>query len=204
MKNPASGFGSGKHEAYVATTVAAPTAQDSAASGMVAADSCSTARSNVQRIAELETEALLRRSRVDRLWDAFVTMAGGSWFALCHVAWFGGWIAVNRGLVPGIEPFDPYPFNLLTMVVSLEAIFVTIGVLNSQNRMTRQADRRAHLDLQINLLAEGESTATLRLLRHIAQHLNIPIEDSDRQDGDLATDTDIGNVVRELDRQLPE
>jgi uncharacterized membrane protein len=171
-------------------------------SARVSGQASPTTRANVQCIADLESEVLLRRSLVDRLWDTVVTIAGGSWFAAVHVVWFAGWIAVNRGSIRGIEPFDPYPFNLLTMVVSLEAIFVTIGVLNSQNRMTRQADRRAHLDLQINLLAEAESTATLRLLRRIAEHLDVPTS-PDKQDDELATQTDISNLARELDRQLP-
>ena len=72
-----------------------------------------------------------------------------------------------------IEPFDPYPFSLLTMIVSLEAIFLSIWILISQNQMTRQADRREHLDLQINLLAEQESTATLRAVHGIAHHLGV-------------------------------
>ncbi len=160
-------------------------------------------RTNVQRIAELEIEALHRRSIVDRLWDTLVTIAGGSWFAAFHVIWFTAWIAVNRGYVKGFKPFDPYPFNLLTMIVSLEAIFVTIAVLNSQNRMTRLADRRMHLDLQINILAEAESTATLRLLRHIAEHLHVPSEDTCDQNDELVTETDVSSLARELERQLP-
>ena len=134
-------------------------------------------KANIRSIADLEMEALHRRSVADRVWDTLGSIAGGSWFvAAFHVIWFAAWIAVNRGYVRGIKPFDPYPFNLLTMIVSLEAIFVTIAVLNSQNRMTRLADRRTHLDLQINMLAEAESTATLRLLRQIAKHLKLPVE----------------------------
>jgi uncharacterized membrane protein len=133
-------------------------------------------KANIRRITDLEMEALHRRSVADRVWDTLGSIAGGSWFAAFHVIWFAAWIAVNRGYVRGIKPFDPYPFNLLTMIVSLEAIFVPIAVLNSQNHMTRLADRRTHLDLQINMLAEAESTATLRLLRQIAEHLKLPVE----------------------------
>ena len=60
------------------------------------------------------------------------------------------------------EPCDPFPFNLLTTIVSLEAIFLTLFVLVSQNRMSREADKRAQLDLQVNLLAEKEATMILR------------------------------------------
>jgi uncharacterized membrane protein len=76
------------------------------------------------------------------------------WFAvriLANVGWFG------------IEPFDPFPFGLLTTIVSLEAIFLSTFVLVSQNRQSAIADRRAQLDLQINLLAEYEVTRLLKL-----------------------------------------
>ena len=72
--------------------------------------------------------------------------------------------------------FDPFPFSFLTMVVSLEAIFLAIFVLISQNRMARLADHRAHLDLQINLRAEQEITTTLKLVQEIRAHLGIASE----------------------------
>jgi hypothetical protein len=65
-----------------------------------------------------------------------------------HVAWFVGWIALNRGLL-GIAPFDPFPFGLLTMIVSLEAIFLATFVLLSQNRQALQTDQRARIDWAI-------------------------------------------------------
>jgi uncharacterized membrane protein len=119
------------------------------------------------------------------------------------VVWFIVWIGVNAGWVRGFGPFDPFPFNLLTMVVSLESIFLSIWILISQNQMTRQAERRAHLDLQINLLAEQESTATLRIVRRIAEHLHVerercPVDDS------LAEETDIERLVSKMDEALPD
>jgi uncharacterized membrane protein len=161
-------------------------------------------RSNIQKIADLENEHLNQRTLSERIGDRLVAMAGTGGFALAHVVWFAAWIAVNRGWLGGIEPFDPYPFNLLTMIVSLEAIFITIGVLISQNRMARQADRRAHLDLQINLLAEQESTATLRLLARIAERLGIEPEHAvKKEQAQLEAETDIKQLVTELDKKLP-
>jgi uncharacterized membrane protein len=87
-----------------------------------------------------------------------------------HVLWFGVWVTVNSGMVGGIRPFDPFPFPFLTMTVSLEAIFLALFVLASQHRLSRQADKRSHLDLQIDLLAEREMTAVLQLLQDIASH----------------------------------
>ena len=90
-----------------------------------------------------------------------------------HVLWFGLWVSVNVGLIPGVTPFDPFPFPFLTMTVSLEAIFVAWFVLASQNRLARESDKRSHLNLQIDMLTEREMTAVLRLLQDIARHLEV-------------------------------
>ena len=116
-----------------------------------------------------------------------------------HAAWFAIWIVINTGLVPGLDPFDPFPFPFLTMTVSLEAIFLALFVLSSQNRLARQADKRAHLDLQIDLLAEREMTAVLKLLRDITTHLNVKTSEPLAQILDLAKKTDIHDLTHKLD-----
>ena len=161
------------------------------------------AASNVEKIARLEAEQLHRRSFFERAGDRAVAIAGRGWVAGLHLVWFVGWIAVNTGKVSGLAPFDPYPFNFLTMVVSLEAIFVTLAVLNNQNRMTYLADKRAHLDLQVNLLAEQESTATLRLLQRVAEKLGVSPEEVGQVEA-LAQETDVAELVTEMDETLPE
>ena len=157
---------------------------------------------NIHTVAKLEEEALLRRSAVERFGDRVVPFAGSATFMLLHVVWFGVWIAMNRGMVPGVPIFDPYPFNLLTMTVSLEAIFITIAVLNTQNRMARQSDRRAQLDLQINMLAEQESTAALHLLQRIAEQLGVSV--GQPPPAELAEQTNVEDLVEKLDEKLPE
>src|SRR5215203_197095 len=107
---------------------------------------------NVRLVAELEEQALATRSSGEKIGDAASRAIGSMPFVLGHSVWFAAWILLNLGAFPGIEPFDEFPFGLLTLVVSLEAIFLSLFLLISQNRMTRQADKRAHLDLQINLL----------------------------------------------------
>ena len=161
------------------------------------------AASNVEKIAQLEAEQLHRRSFFERVGDRAVAIAGSGWVAFFHLLWFAGWIVVNAGGVPGIEPFDPYPFNFLTMIVSLEAIFITLAVLNNQNRMTHQADKRAHLDLQVNLLAEQESTATLRLLQRVAEKLGVSPEELHQVEA-LTEETDVAEILTKLDGTLPE
>jgi len=96
-----------------------------------------------------------------------------------------------------MPPFDPFPFPFLTMTVSLEAIFLALFVLASQNRLSRQADKRSHLDLQIDLLAEREMTAVLQLLQDIARHLDVQTTVTPEQLRDLMKKT---NVRRLTDR----
>lgn len=97
-------------------------------------------------------------------------------FVYIHLAWFGFWILANAGWF-GIPKFDPFPYGLLTMVVSLEAIFLSAFVLISQNRMDAENQRRADLDLQIGLLAEHEMTRALKMLDEIRGHLGITSKD---------------------------
>ena len=97
-----------------------------------------------------------------------------------------------------MAPFDPFPFPFLTMTVSPEAIFLALFVLASQNRLARQADRRSHLDLQIDLLAEQEMTAVLRLLRDIAEHLKVETSVTAEQLRDLARKTDLQRLTHRM------
>lgn len=157
---------------------------------------------NVYTIARLEAEQLVARSLGERASDRIARIAGNGWCLLLHAAIFALWIGINAGMVPALPVVDPYPFSALTTAVSLEAIFLAIVLLISQNRMTRQADRRAHLDLQINLLAEQETTATLRILRLISERLGIPPEAAGVET-DLEASTDVERIATELDRKLP-
>lgn len=158
---------------------------------------------NVRQIARLEEQQLHARSASERLAGAVTRAAGTAVFAVAHIVWFASWILINSGRVEGIKPFDLYPFNLLTMIVSLEAIFLSIWILISQNQMTRQADRRAHLDLQVNLLAEQESTATLRAVHGIAQHLGVDPA-MYLTDAPLAEETDIEHLASRMDETMPD
>ena len=107
---------------------------------------------NVDQIARLEEQKLQARSKSERIAGAVTRAPGTAVFAVAHLVWFASWMLINsRRVTTLIEPFDPYPFSLLTKIVSLEAIFLSIWILISQNQMTRQADRRAHLDLQVNV-----------------------------------------------------
>jgi uncharacterized membrane protein len=123
-------------------------------------------RRNVETVSKLEEAARGQRTRTDRVAEVIADFCGSMTFVWAHVIWFGGWIVFN--LLPGIKHVDPFPYTFLTLVVSLEAIFLSTFILISQNHDSRVSEKRNHLDLQINLLSEQENTQMLRILQQIA------------------------------------
>ena len=156
---------------------------------------------NIKAIARLEKRAAQRHTYGERVAATVTQFAGSAVFIVVHVVWFILWIAANANLIPGIVTWDPFPYSFLTLVVSLEAIFLSLLVLMTQNRLTRDADKRAQLDLQINLLAEQESTATLQMLEKICQHLGVNIEAEIQ--AQLSKNTDVNMLARTLEEKLP-
>jgi uncharacterized membrane protein len=155
----------------------------------------------IRAIAQLEREDHESRSFVDRISASITRKAGSGTALLIHALWFIVWVVANLGLF-GVEPFDPFPFSLLTTIVSLEAIFLTLFVLIAQNRMAHEADRRAELDLQINLLAEQEDTMILRILHDISSHLGLKSAAS-KDLAELLKETRLDELSRKLDKALP-
>jgi len=94
------------------------------------------------------------RSTQDRVADAITAFAGTMLFVYIHALWFAVWIALNEGLLGRAGIFDPYPYGLLTMIVSLEAIFLSTFVMVSQNRQATRENVRADLDFETNLRSE--------------------------------------------------
>jgi uncharacterized membrane protein len=131
-------------------------------------------RKNISAISEMQRRDVAARKPQERISDSITRFSGSTLFVILHVIWFGLWILLNIGLVhvPRLSEFDPFPFGLLTMIVSLEAIFLSTFVLISQNRMSALSEKRAELDLQVNMLAEQKAAKTLELLEHIAQQLD--------------------------------
>jgi uncharacterized membrane protein len=103
-----------------------------------------------------DERALVRRVRSsqDRISDAITAFSGSMAFIYLHVAWFGFWILANEGAFGQSAIFDRYPFGLLTMIVSLEAIFLSTFVMISQNRAAQREDLRSALDFETNLRSE--------------------------------------------------
>jgi uncharacterized membrane protein len=154
---------------------------------------------NVEAIKAWERDTLLSRSRAEQIADWVAGTGAGGPVLILHVVWFGCWVSANVGWIPGVTPFDPFPFPFLTMAVSLEAIFLAWFVLASQNRLSRQTDKRSHLNLQIDLLTEREMTAVLQLLQDIARHLDVRTSVTTEQLRDLARKTDLRSLTTRVE-----
>jgi uncharacterized membrane protein len=153
---------------------------------------------NIKTILSLRQADSARRTFQERMADMITDFSGRMAFVFFHIIWFGIWIALNLGIF-GIKPFDPYPFGLLTMVVSLEAIFLSTFVLISQNRLSAEADRRADLDLQMNILTEYELTRVLKMLDAIQDKIGIENE-NDRELAELERNVHPEDVLKEIKR----
>jgi uncharacterized membrane protein len=125
-------------------------------------------RRNVDRVVGLEAAEHRKASTADRIADAITVFSGSIQFVWVTVTLVGGWIAVNL-VLPKPERIDPFPYPLLTLVLSVEAIFLAIFILMSQNRAARISEKRSHLDLQLNLLSEQENTKMLEMLEQIGK-----------------------------------
>lgn len=165
---------------------------------------CDAVRKNIETVVKLDERSLQDRSVSERLADSIGTFCGSMSFVVLHVAIFGFWIAVNLGLVLGIREFDKFPFLLLSVAVSIEAIFLSTFVLIKQNRMSRRAEVRANLDLQINLLTEKEITLALQMLQIIAARLGIVEKSQPEEFHELSTETAVEDLATQLQEKLPE
>ena len=147
---------------------------------------------NVSKIEGIEQRAVT--NGLSESIAALVTRTSGSMpYVWLHVVWFSAWVTVNSGWTP-IEPFDEFPFSLLTMIVSLEAIFLSVFVLMSENRQAMVADRRAKMDLQINLLSEQEITKLMKLVSEIHDQV-LPDQDHDPETEKMKQETHVEAIA---------
>jgi len=132
-------------------------------------------RSNIVKVVNIEEQERARRTTGEKIAEVIASFCGSMTFVYVHVIWFGGWIILNS-VLPYFH-FDPFPYTFLTLVVSLEAIFLSTFILISQNHETKLTERRNHLDLQINMLAEQENTKMLEILQLVAAKVGVSDED---------------------------
>ncbi len=152
-------------------------------------------------IKSFKAKANAKRSPAEKFADWLTSRFGSITFLAVNAIWFVVWISINTGKIPFIQPFDPYPFGFLTMVVSLEAIFLAIIVLISQNREARIGELREEIELQINTIAEGEVTKLINLVVMLLDKQGINIE-QDPELKKMLRPIDNAQIERQLEKEL--
>jgi uncharacterized membrane protein len=159
----------------------------------------SVVHKNIASLTAVRRQENAARPATDRIADAITAFAGSMWCVYVHALAFGVWLLLNARFVPFPYKWDPYPYVMLAMTASVEAIFLSTFILVTQNRMQRTADRRAELDLQISLLAEHELTRAIRLIDSIAVHLHAPRLGQSELD-EIKHDVNPEKVARQIER----
>lgn len=145
----------------------------------------------------IKAKADAKRTKMEKMADSMTANLGSSKFFLLNVILFVGWILINTNRIKGLEVFDPFPFNLLTTVVSIEAIILAIFVLISQNRTAKVDDLREETHLQVNLIAEKEITKIMKMISILLE----------KQGVDLSLDPELKKLLKpiseeEIERRL--
>lgn len=148
-------------------------------------------------------EAKIQKNRkfTERVADDITRFAGSFAFFVVNVLFFLVWILINTGRIPPLPVVDPFPFTFLTMIVSLEAIFLSIFVLISQNRQSTIDSIREEIHLQINEIAEKEITKSLQLLGDL-HRARFPKSPPDLQLDRMLRTTDAGKIAAEVEKEL--
>jgi uncharacterized membrane protein len=160
-----------------------------------------TLRDNIAELTARQRAEAQGAPWTDRLADRITGFTGSMRFVALHLIVFSAWILINLGAIPIVPRFDP-TFVVLAMVASVEAIFLSTFVLISQNRMAAAADRRADLDLHVNLLAEHELTTLAELVERIAARLDVSTNDP--QFDEIRQDIEPTQVLDALDERRRE
>ena len=156
---------------------------------------------NLKTVKSIKAKADEKRSFIEIVADRTTALFGSHIFLLANILIFITWIVINTGLIPGVKPFDKFPFSLLTTTVSLEAIILAILVLISQNRASKVADLREEVQLQVNILTEEEITRMMWMLVLLLQKNNIPIPE-DKRLKEMLRETDIEKIEKSMEKQI--
>jgi len=151
-------------------------------------------------IKSFEAKELKKRSFAIRFADDLTAFFGSIPFLAINGLVFITWILINSKVFPVVPVFDPFPFTMLTTLVSLEAIMLTVIVLMSQNRQSLISSLREEIDIQINLIAEREITKILKLLNVLLKEKGITIEDKELEL--MLKEIDASYIERKLEEQL--
>lgn len=141
-----------------------------------------------------------KRSFTDKVADNLTVRFGSIIFLSLNALWFFVWIILNTNIISGLKPFDPFPFGLLTMIVSLEAIFLAIIVLISQNRAAKVAELREEIDLQVNSISETEISKVLEMLQILLVKNGVKLDDPEIEE--MIRPIRSNDIERMLEKQL--
>ena len=158
-------------------------------------------RSRRHTIKTFEAKVNNNRTVFEKIADALTSRLGSMPFLFLNLIWFSLWILINTGLLPVMEPFDPFPFGLLTMIVSLEAIFLAIIVLISQNRAAKIDDIRDEIDLHITTVSEEEITKMMELQVMILEKNGIDVS-KDKELQEMLQSTDQERIEKKIEKEL--
>jgi uncharacterized membrane protein len=157
-----------------------------------------TLRENIATLAERERAEQRAAPLSERIARRITCFTGSMSFVVLHLVVYALWIAINLGWVPGVSRFDP-TFVVLAMEASVEAIFLSTFVLITQNRMAAAAERRAALDLHVNLLAEHELTRLAELVQRIAERIGVSADDPELRE--VRKDVEPAQVLDAIDER---
>jgi len=159
---------------------------------------------NMQAIIGAEQAANRRRSRSEAIYELVGNSIGTLNFVAFQLIGVILWVVINAGLIPPVRPFDHFPFPILNQIIALEAVLMTAFVLMKQNRMSKLADRRAHLNLQINLLTERETTKIIGMLLEIGKRFDIEHKVFDEESRQLSRLLAIETLIETLHSKFPD
>ncbi len=159
---------------------------------------------NIDAIIGAEQAANRRRSRSEAIYEFVAGSFGTLNFVAFQLIGVILWATINAGLMPPVRPFDPFPFPILNQIIALEAVLITAFVLMKQNRMSKLADRRAHLALQINLLTERETTKIIGILLEIGKRFDIHHKVLDEESRQLSEMLTIETLIEALHSKFPD
>ncbi len=154
-------------------------------------------------VKSLKAKADAKRTKFEVLADKLTSLFGSIHFLTLNILIFLVWISINIGVIPTVSPFDPFPFGLLTTIVSLEAIILAILVLISQNRASQVDDLREEIDLQVDIITEQELTKLIHMTSILMEKNGIDLS-RDKELQEMIKPTNVDKIEKILERQVLE
>ncbi len=159
-----------------------------------------TAKKNIEVMAQVEQKLHLNRTAIDKLGDGIARFFGSLWFIAAHAVFLAIWFAINGEWIRELEPFDPYPFAFLGLIIGIEFIVLTSFVLMNQSVQTKRLEHWGHVNLQVCILTEQEVTKSIHLLHKICERLDLEDGGADQESKDLSQPTHLTSMVEEIEK----